>query len=345
VQVRTTPEAPDLHRSFAELVGSGQRAVAMEVSSHALDQHRVDGVTFAAAVFTNLSQDHLDYHQTMERYFEAKASLFDAARTPLAIVNRDDPWGRRIIDRVRTARAGGAAIDVVDFGIADAEGLEMDVFGSRFRWQGQPVHLKIGGRFNVLNALGAAQAAQVLGSSPAEVAEGLAAVDAIAGRFEPVDAGQDFTVLVDYAHTPDGLGQALEAAREVTLGRLIVVFGAGGDRDHDKRHLMGETAARLADLAIVTSDNPRSEDPRTIIDQVLEGVAHPERTTVVEDRAEAIETALSIAQAGDVVLVAGKGHEKTQEIGGRLRPFDDVDKARRALLRLVAARRQGGTHS
>jgi UDP-N-acetylmuramoyl-L-alanyl-D-glutamate--2,6-diaminopimelate ligase len=341
-QTRTTPEAPDLHRSLADMVASGERAVAMEVSSHALDQHRVDGVSFAAAIFTNLTQDHLDYHQTMERYFEAKASLFAPERTPVAVINRDDPWGRRLLNRVAEARAGGAAIELIDFGIDDAESLEMDVAGSRFRWQGQPVRLRIGGRFNVLNALGAARCALALGVTPEEVAQGLDQVESVAGRFEPVEAGQDFTVLVDYAHTPDGLGKALAAARELTTGRLIIVFGAGGDRDHDKRHLMGETAARLADLAIVTSDNPRSEDPVAIIAQVMAGVAESEQATIVEDRADAIETALFIAERGDVVVIAGKGHEKVQEIGGRIRPFDDAEVARRALVRLAAARGSGG---
>jgi UDP-N-acetylmuramoyl-L-alanyl-D-glutamate--2,6-diaminopimelate ligase len=336
-QARTTPEAPDLQLALADLVAAGQRAVAMEVSSHALDQHRVDGVRFAAAVFTNLTQDHLDYHVSMTRYFEAKARLFDEGEVGVAVVNRDDPWGRRLI-----ARLAGRAPKVMDYGIDDAADLQMDVMGSTFVWRGVPVRLRLGGRFNVLNALAAAQSAFALGVTPAEIAAGLGSLDRVRGRFEAVDAGQDFTVLVDYAHTPDGLDQALSAAREITKGRLVVVFGAGGDRDHDKRALMGEVAARIADLAIVTSDNPRSEDPAAIIGQVVAGAVDRSKVMIVEERAEAIRTALAIAEPGAVVVVAGKGHEKGQEIAGHVRPFDDVEVARGILTRLVSARRPGG---
>jgi UDP-N-acetylmuramoyl-L-alanyl-D-glutamate--2,6-diaminopimelate ligase len=336
-QARTTPEAPDLQRALAALVATGKQAVAMEVSSHALDQHRVDGVRFAAGIFTNLTQDHLDYHGTMERYFEAKARLFDEGEVGVAVVNRDDPWGRELIRRL--VRAGKA---VVDYGIDDVVDLDMDVMGSVFRWEGVAVRLRLGGRFNVLNALAAASGALSLGIPPGEIAAGLGALERVHGRFEPVDAGQDFTVLVDYAHTPDGLGKALAAAREITSGRLVVVFGAGGDRDHDKRALMGEVAARLADLAIVTSDNPRHEDPTAIIDQVVAGAVDRSKVMIVEERAEAIRTALAIAEPGAVVVIAGKGHEKGQEIAGHVRPFDDADVARQILARLASARRLGG---
>lgn len=337
-QARTTPEAPELQAKLAGALRSGQRAVAMEVSSHALDQHRVEGVHFAAGVLTNLTQDHLDYHGSMERYFEAKAKLFEAGRCEVAVINGDDPYGARLAERVRAA--GGR---LSTYRLADATGLELTASGSRFRWRGQDVCLRLGGRFNVANALAAATAAVEVGVPLGAVAEGLAAVERVRGRFEPVDAGQDFTVLVDYAHTPDGLAQALAAARELTARRLLVVFGAGGDRDHDKRHLMGRAASRLADLAVVTSDNPRGEDPRAIIDQVLAGVRDRGRVRVVEDRARAIETALAAAGPGDVVVVAGKGHETGQEVaGGRVLPFDDAAVVGQSLHRLLAARCERG---
>lgn len=330
---RTTPEAPELQEQLARLRREGFRALAMEVSSHALDQHRVDGTRFAAGVFTNLTQDHLDYHLTMENYFAAKARLFEPGRCGVAVVNRDDPYGRRLVSNLEVSGA-----PVVTFGVSDAEDLRVEVTGSRFGWRGEEVRLALGGRFNVVNALAAAATAEALGVPPDQVAAGLAALAAVRGRFERVDAGQDFTVLVDYAHTPDGLRRALEAARELTAGRLVVVFGAGGDRDHDKRPAMGRVAAELADLAVVTSDNPRSEDPGAIIADVVAGVADPERVRVVPDRAAAIETAIWVAGPGDVVVVAGKGHERGQEIGGQVRPFDDVEVTRRALEGLIARR-------
>ncbi|MDA8063764.1 MAG: UDP-N-acetylmuramoyl-L-alanyl-D-glutamate--2,6-diaminopimelate ligase [Actinomycetota bacterium] len=332
-QARTTPEAPELQERLAGLRRDGFRAVAMEVSSHALDQHRVDGIRFAAGVFTNLTQDHLDYHATMENYFAAKARLFDPGRCGVAVVNRDDLYGRRLVGNLE---ASGSP--VVTFGAAEAEDLRVDVTGSRFRWRGEEVHLALGGRFNVSNALAAATTAGALGIPAGEVAAGLAAVTSVRGRFERVDAGQDFTVLVDYAHTPDGLLHALTAARELATGRLVVVFGAGGDRDHDKRPEMGRVAAEVADLAVVTSDNPRSEDPGAIIADVVAGAADPGRVRVVPDRAEAIETAVWVAGPGDVVVVAGKGHESGQEIRGQVRPFDDAEVTRRALERLLARR-------
>jgi UDP-N-acetylmuramoyl-L-alanyl-D-glutamate--2,6-diaminopimelate ligase len=330
-QARTTPEAPELQARLADLRRNGHDAVAMEVSSHALDQHRVEGVHFAAAIFTNLTQDHLDYHVTMERYFAAKVRLFEAGRSAMAVVNRDDPWGRRLIALL----GDRAAPPVVTFGIDDVEGL--DLRAGTFRWRAQEITLRLGGRFNVLNALAAATCAEALGLDGPTIAAGLGSVQRVPGRFEAVEAGQDFIVLVDYAHTPDGLAQALTAARELTDGRLIAVFGAGGDRDRDKRPRMGEVAARLADLVFVTSDNPRSEDPEAIINDVLRGVDGPGQVRAIVDRAQAVDAALSAAQGRDVVVVAGKGHETGQEVAGEIRPFDDVTVARQVLDRLLGS--------
>lgn len=329
-QARTTPEAPELQARLAEWRAQGGSAVAMEVSSHALAQRRTDAVHFAAGVLTNVTQDHLDYHQTMEAYFEAKARLFEPGRSEVAVINRSDPWGRRLISRLPEAET---------FALDDARALEMEPAGSRFVWDGQVMTLRLGGRFNVGNALAAATTARALGVPAATVAEGLASVARVPGRFETVDAGQPFTVLVDYAHTPDGLDQALRAAREVTVGRLVVVFGAGGDRDPDKRPLMGAVAVRLADLAVVTSDNPRTEDPEAIIADVVGGAgAGRDRLVVQADRAEAIALAIAAAGPGDMVVVAGKGHEKGQDVGGRVLPFDDVVVTRQALDRILSSR-------
>jgi UDP-N-acetylmuramoyl-L-alanyl-D-glutamate--2,6-diaminopimelate ligase len=338
-QSRTTPEAPELQGILADWLSSGGRAVAMEVSSHALDQHRTDAVHFAAAVFTNLSPEHLDFHQTMDRYFEAKARLFEPGRADIAVVNRSDPWGRKLIEGIE-ARGG----QVEAFSADDATEVELRPAGSEFTWERRRIAISVGGRFNVVNALAAASCARALGIDPATIADGLAAVRGVEGRFQLVDAGQPFTVVVDYAHTPDGLSKILTAAREICQGRLIVVFGAGGDRDHEKRPLMGATVAELADLAVVTSDNPRSEDPDAIIAEIVAGAEASVRgnLSVYADRGAAIATTLSIAQPGDVVVIAGKGHEKGQEIGGRILPFDDVDVARTALARILASRRDDG---
>ncbi|HWG72836.1 MAG TPA: UDP-N-acetylmuramoyl-L-alanyl-D-glutamate--2,6-diaminopimelate ligase [Acidimicrobiales bacterium] len=332
-QARTTPEAPQLQARLASLADRGVSAVAMEVSSHALDQHRVDAVRFAAGVLTNVTQDHLDYHQTMDAYFEAKARLLEPGRAGVAVINGDDPWGRRLIDRL--AAAGHPA---VTWQMSDATGIELRASGSRFVWQGRPIDLRLPGAFNVANALAAATCARALGVSASAIAGGLSSVVQVPGRFETVDAGQPFTVLVDYAHTPDGLGQALSAARQLTRGRLIVVFGAGGDRDQAKRPQMGEVAARVADLVVLTSDNPRGEDPQAIIDAVFAGAAGPGHVLEVPDRSDAIRTALGVAGDDDIVVIAGKGHEKGQEIAGRILPFDDADEARRHLERIVRSR-------
>ena len=328
---RTTPEAPELQRALAEHRHRGDAAVAVEVSSHGLDQGRVAATRFAVAVFTNLSQDHLDYHGTMEAYYRAKARLFTAAYTGEAVVCVDDPWGRRLAGEV--AAAGEVAVH--RYSLADAEALEVTPGGAAFRWRDAPVRLRLAGRFNVRNAVGAATAAAVAGVDVTDIARGLSSAPPVAGRFEAVDAGQGFTVLVDYAHKPDALDQALRAGRELVApgGRLTVVFGCGGDRDAAKRPLMGGVAARLADRIVVTSDNPRSEAPRAIVDDILAGVPDRAGVMVEVDRRAAIGAAMRDARAGDVVLVAGKGHETTQSIGDETLPFDDRVVAREALAR------------
>ncbi len=334
---RTTPEAPDLHAMLADWRRDGGRAVAMEVSSHALDQHRTDAVRFAAGVFTNLSPEHLDYHRSMDAYFESKARLFAPGRVGVAVVNSGDVWGGVLAERV-----GAAGGRLVTFSEEDAEGLSLAPSGSTFTWRGRPVAIGIGGGFNVANALAAATCAEAMGVDRDAIVEGLGRVQAVEGRFQVVDAGQPFTVIVDYAHTPDGLDKLLGAARQICPGHLVVVFGAGGDRDRGKRPLMGAAAARRADLVLVTSDNPRSEDPDAIIAEVVAGAADAANVVAESDRASAIATALATATAGDVVVIAGKGHEKGQEIAGRVLPFDDVEVAVAALHRILDSRQAGG---
>jgi UDP-N-acetylmuramoyl-L-alanyl-D-glutamate--2,6-diaminopimelate ligase len=325
---RTTPEAPELQSLLASERAAGRRAVAMEVSSHGLDQHRVDATRFAVGVFTNLSQDHLDYHHTMEEYFEAKARLFTPELCERAVICRDDPWGGRLLDLLDTAR-----IHAHPYSIDDADDLVIHPGGAQFTWRGHKVDLGLAGRFNVTNAVAAATAAALLGVPEATIAEGLSAAEPVPGRFEAVDAGQPFTVLVDYSHKPDALGQAIASARELTDhgGRVIVVFGCGGDRDATKRPLMGKVAGELADRVIITSDNPRSEDPRAIISAVRDGVPPGASVVTEQDRRRAIEMALHEAGPGDVVLIAGKGHETTQVVGAERLPFDDRVVARDAL--------------
>jgi UDP-N-acetylmuramoyl-L-alanyl-D-glutamate--2,6-diaminopimelate ligase len=316
--VRTTPEAPRLQRELATMAAAGIEVVAMEVSSHALHQSRVDGTWFTVGAFTNLSAEHLDYHGTMEAYFEAKASLFDPARIGAAVVVADDDWGRRLLGRLTVPTSAVT--------MAAATDLELDLDGSRFGWRDTPVQLPIPGRFNVMNALVAAEICLQLGLDPPRIAAGLAGVGVVPGRIERVQvAGDARRVIVDYAHTPDGLVQLLSTVREIMGdGRLIVVFGCGGDRDRAKRPLMGAAAARHADLAIVTSDNPRSEDPAAIIAEAVAGtVEGPGEIRVEPDRRAAIAAALAVAAPTDVVVVAGKGHETTQTIGAEAHPFDD----------------------
>ena len=324
---RTTPEAPELQGRLAQLLDQGQVAVAMEVSSHALALHRVDAMWFTLVVFTNLSQDHLDFHGDMEQYFRAKASLFSPERAATAIVNADDPYGRLLLDSAR--------LPTRPFSMDEAVGLEVGPAGARFSFEGEPVDLRLGGAFNVANAVAAAVAARELGISASDVAVGLSSVASIPGRYERIDVGQPFTVVVDYAHTPAGLEVVLGASRPAdSQSRLIVVFGCGGDRDRDKRPAMGEVATRLANLAVLTSDNPRSEDPDAIIREVLSGVRTMEHLVVEPDRRAAIALALTNARPGDVVVIAGKGHETTQVIGDQELPFDD----RRVASEMLVAR-------
>jgi UDP-N-acetylmuramoyl-L-alanyl-D-glutamate--2,6-diaminopimelate ligase len=297
----------------------------MEVSSHALTQHRVDGIVFDVAAFTNLSREHLDHHRTMEEYFEAKAGLFDRSRSKLAVVNVDDPWGLRLAGQL-------AGADVVPVRRSDAEDVVLSVGSSSFRWRGVPVTLPLSGIFNVDNALLAAAIATALGVDDEQVAEGLGVAPVLPGRMEVVSAGAPFVVIVDYAHTPAGLGEVLSAARGLAgSGRVISLFGCGGDRDRGKRPEMGAAAARWSDVVVLTSDNPRSEDPAAIIDQVRAGIGAGVDLVVDPDRGHAIVVAVGLARAGDVVVLAGKGHETTQTVGGQLLPFDDRAEARRAL--------------
>jgi UDP-N-acetylmuramoyl-L-alanyl-D-glutamate--2,6-diaminopimelate ligase len=315
--IRTTPEAIDLQRTFREMLDAGDRSCAMEATSHGSELGRLDRVRFSALVFTNLSQEHLDFHGTMERYFAAKRRLFVEARPP-AVINVGNEWGRRLVaDRP----------DALTFGFADDAEVRPDVLDG--------VDLKLRGRFNVENALGALAACRLSGIDDESIVRGLEAVRGVPGRFESVTEGQPFEVIVDYSHKPEALESVLRTARELTARRVICVFGCGGDRDRGKRPIMGRIAAELADVAIVTSDNPRSEDPLAIIDEVLAGVAG--EIEVEPDRAAAIDRAISLADEGDVVLIAGKGHEQGQEFADRTIPFDDREVAREALRRLGAA--------
>lgn len=324
--VRTTPEAPDLQRRLAGFVREGVDTVVMEVSSHALALHRVAGTSFDVAVFTNLGRDHLDLHGSMEAYFRAKASLFMPELSRLGITNIDDPYGRLLLDV--------AAIDMIGYGAADAVDVVVGVDHHAFTWRGQGIRVPIGGDFNVANSLAALEVAAALGIDPSTAARGLAAVQPVPGRFEVVsDPASDVAIVVDYAHTPEGIEQVLRSARGLAAGRVVVVFGCGGDRDPDKRPLMGAAAASNADMVVVTSDNPRREDPQAIVDAVLAGIdgSYRGRVSVELDRRAAIERAIGAARRGDVVVIAGKGHETTQTIGDQVLPFDDRDVARQVL--------------
>jgi UDP-N-acetylmuramoyl-L-alanyl-D-glutamate--2,6-diaminopimelate ligase len=360
---RTTPEAIDLQAVFRAMLDGGDGACAIEVSSHALELGRADAVHFAAAIFTNLTQDHLDFHDTMEDYFLAKRRLFAERRPALSVINVGDPYGARLAGEIDGAitfavQASGGERHAADY---LAEDLRFDFTGAGFDLRTasgvRHVRLPMPGRFNVANALGALAAAHALGGELERLLGALERGVRVPGRFEPVEEGQDFAVLVDYAHTPDSLQNVLEAARALIeagrdgvvgtqapagadaqnsgAGRVLCVFGAGGDRDRGKRPLMGEIAARLADMTFVTSDNPRSEDPEQIIAEIMAGVARvPAQPLVrsVADRAIAIDEAIGAARAGDVLVIAGKGHEQGQEFAdGRKVPFDDVTVARKAL--------------
>ncbi len=380
---RTTPEAIDLQADLRAMLAAGDEACAMEVSSHALALGRVGAIPFAVAVFTNLTQDHLDFHPTMEDYYLAKRRLFlseRGERPAVSVINLGDEYGRRLavevpealtyivegqVDHAVAGQVGhtfagpvdhaveGGQVDHAVAGEADyvARDLRCGPEGARFILRTpageRPLTLPMPGRFNVANALAALAGVHALGCPLDPLIEALEAGVRVPGRFEPVDEGQAFAVVVDYAHTPDSLENVLRTAREMTHGhgRVICVFGAGGDRDRGKRPLMGETAAQLADLVVVTSDNPRSEDPETIIEEIFAGIHEPRvastsvcTTHGVTDRRAAIQAAIADGQPGDVVVIAGKGHEQGQELaGGRKIPFDDVAVAREAL----AARMQG----
>jgi UDP-N-acetylmuramoyl-L-alanyl-D-glutamate--2,6-diaminopimelate ligase len=352
---RTTPEAIDLQADFRAMLDGGDRSGAIEVSSHALELGRAEGIHFAAAIFTNLTQDHLDFHEDMEDYFQAKRRLF-ATDPGVSVVNVGDPYGRRLAQEIDQAVTFAVEEDA-DYRATD---VRCDFAGCRFALHtpagARQVALPLAGRFNVENALGALAAAHALGGELDALVEALERGARVPGRFEAVDEGQGFAVLVDYAHTPDSLENVLGAARELTgtggahgegereegehggAGRVVCVFGAGGDRDRGKRPLMGEIAARLADVTIVTSDNPRSEQPDAIIAEILVGAAgalQPQGArpiASIPDRRAAIFRAIAVAAPGDVVVIAGKGHEQGQEFAdGRKLPFDDVEVARDAL--------------
>ncbi len=332
---RTTPESRDLQALLAHMVEEGVDAAVMEVSSHAIDLHRVDGCEFAVAAFTNLSQDHLDYHPSIEEYFSVKARLFSGMPVRSRVVNIDDAYGRRLVEQVgaewtvgTSPEAAVRAEDVIlgprstSFELVTPDGVAS-------------VTLQLTGAFNVSNALVAAGCGLALGIPIAKVASGLEGAPQVPGRLERIDVGQPFDVFVDYAHTPDGLEKAVDAVRQVTSGRVITVFGCGGDRDPAKRPLMGHAAACGSDVAVLTSDNPRSEDPVGIILQVEDGMTECRAEKHVEvDRRSAIALAVSLAKPGDSVLIAGKGHEDYQIFEDRTIHFDDREVACEELRRL-----------
>jgi UDP-N-acetylmuramoyl-L-alanyl-D-glutamate--2,6-diaminopimelate ligase len=335
--VNTTPESLDLYRIFDRLLDAGGSHATMEVSSHALALGRVHGLRFHTAVFTNLTRDHLDFHGTMEDYFAAKRALFEGQDSPpprASVINVDDPWARRI----------PAAGEVFPYGLSDGAGIrarnisamfEGVRFDLEFRGRTWPVRSALAGTINVYNLLAAFGAGVSLGLDAAVVVGGLEACRAVPGRFERVEAGQPFAVIVDYAHTPDAIRNALAAARALEPRRLITVFGCGGDRDRAKRPLMGEAAAESSDFVVLTSDNPRGEDPLAIMNDALVGLRRHDAPHALEpDRRTAIRLALSEAREGDLVLIAGKGHERTQTIAGRAIPFDDREVAASLLAEL-----------
>jgi UDP-N-acetylmuramoyl-L-alanyl-D-glutamate--2,6-diaminopimelate ligase len=334
--MRTTPEAIDVQRTLREMLDAGDRSCAMEATSHGAQLGRLAGLRFSALAFTNLSRDHLDFHGTVEQYFEAKRSLFVNDEPPPAALNADDAHGRRIAEELRAL----GHERVVTFGFredADIRGTDVELgrSGAQLTASGIALRTPLLGRFNVENVLAAVAVSQLLALPDDAIARGIESIRGVPGRFEAVDEGQPFSVIVDYAHTPDSLETSLRTARELAAGRVICVFGCGGDRDQGKRPLMGEAAARGADVAIVTSDNPRSEDPKAIVDEITQGL---ETDFEVElDRALAIQQAIEAARPGDVVLVAGKGHEQGQEADGEIKPFDDREVSREALRRLTTS--------
>jgi UDP-N-acetylmuramoyl-L-alanyl-D-glutamate--2,6-diaminopimelate ligase len=346
----TTPESLDLFAYLAEFLERGGDAAVMEVSSHALAQERVWGMRFAGAVFTNLTRDHLDYHGDMENYFAAKRRLFEGLGTPtpeVGVINRDDPWGVRLLEirlprRVTYGLDPAADVTVKHFS-STQEGI---CAGIRTPSGEVTVQSPLVGRANLLNILAATATASALGIAAKAIEEGVAALKSVPGRLERVDQGQPFLVLVDYAHTDDALRNVLTAVRGLARGRVITVFGCGGDRDRTKRPLMGEVAGTLSDLAVLTSDNPRSEDPLRIINDVLVGLQKTGKPYLAEvDRETAIRKALAAARAGDAVLIAGKGHESYQILRHETIPFDDREVARKVLKEMGYGKEEGETGS
>jgi UDP-N-acetylmuramoyl-L-alanyl-D-glutamate--2,6-diaminopimelate ligase len=335
---RTTPEAPDVQFMLDQMARSGCRSAVMEVSSHALDQKRTYGTDFDVGVFTNLTRDHLDYHRTMASYFAAKMHLFQGLgqlrKSATAVVNLDDPWGQQL------ANMGGLKARLLTYGMHEAadvraEDVELDAKGTRFTvhtpWGSTDAHLRLLGRFNVSNALAAIASAGTLGIAPARAAAVLAGMRPVPGRLEEVANDKGIHAFVDYAHSDDALAHVLASLRELNPRRLIVVFGCGGDRDRTKRPVMGAVANRLADYAIVTSDNPRREDPQAIMDEIGAGMPHRERVEFQVDREKAIARAVEVARPGDLLLVAGKGHEIYQEFSHTVVPFDDREVLKKYL--------------
>lgn len=335
----TTPESVDLQKIMAKMVEERVEVVAMEVSSHALALHRVEGCRFDIAVFTNITQDHLDFHRDMNDYLAAKKKLFAGAE--ISVVNADDRYAQQIIE--------GSGGRVITYGVeknADIIARDINVIptGVSFTAIGPRgsarINLQLTGLFNVYNALAAFAVGTAAGLKPGEIKGALEKLEGVPGRFELINKGQDFAVIVDYAHTPDGLKNILSTAREFTGGRLITVFGCGGDRDRSKRPLMGKIGAEMSDVAVITSDNPRTEDPEKIIEEILEGVKEVEDAeyTVIPDRRSAIRYAIELARAGDVVIIAGKGHETYQEVNGERFHFDDREEAGIILKKLGGAK-------
>jgi UDP-N-acetylmuramoyl-L-alanyl-D-glutamate--2,6-diaminopimelate ligase len=322
--LRTTPESIDLHAQLRSCVDSGIDHVVMEVSSHALEHHRVDGIVFDMAIFTNLGHDHLDFHGTMENYFAAKRKLFTSERTRAAVVNADDRYGLQLQTE--------AVVPTSSYSLSDVSYVEISASTVSLTWRNLDIRLPIGGSFAVMNALAAMTAASALGVPDDRIIMGCASVQTVPGRFESVPNDADIDVVIDFAHTPEALAGLLVSAREIARAGLIVVFGCGGDRDNAKRPLMGAIASRGADVVIVTSDNPRSEDPEHIIAEIMAGVVvnHASVSSIV-NREKAIESAILGAKRGDMVVIAGKGHETTQEVRGEMTASSDVAIAARAL--------------
>ncbi|MDD4873287.1 MAG: UDP-N-acetylmuramoyl-L-alanyl-D-glutamate--2,6-diaminopimelate ligase [Kiritimatiellae bacterium] len=335
---RTTPDAPLLQSMLAQIAGAGCKSVVMEVSSHALIQKRSEGIDYDIAVFTNLTRDHLDYHRTMEQYFEAKMLLFAGLgrgrKHAKAVINIDDTWGQKIsvMDDIRA--------EIVTFGMkaeamVRAENIELTGSGSSFHvvtpWGTKTVQLKLLGRFNISNALAAIASCGSLGINLDVITDAICRVTSVPGRLEEISTRKGFQVFVDYAHTDDALENVLKTLREIVKGRLIVVFGCGGNRDKTKRPVMGNVAAKLADYSVLTSDNPRKENASEIIAQIQVGFGESKNFEVIEDRTEAIKRALTLAVKGDIVLIAGKGHENFQEFANTLISFDDRQIVKRYL--------------